>query len=62
MNGDDAITQRRSMGALTVQQVIDALTAIEDKTLPVWADGCDCSNPVTALTVDHGIAMLGVRL
>lgn len=58
----DEIIQRRSDGALTVQQVIDALDAIEDKTLPVWADGCDCANPVVEVTAQGGMAQIGVRL
>ena len=26
----------------TVQALIDKLQQIEDKTLPVWTEGCDC--------------------
>jgi hypothetical protein len=47
---------------LTVQQVIDRLAAIEDKTLPVWADGCDCTNPVTDVTVGDVYVQIAVRL
>ena len=28
--------------AITVQELIDELSKIEDKDLPVLADGCDC--------------------
>ena len=28
--------------AITVQELIDELSKIEDKNLPVLADGCDC--------------------
>ena len=28
--------------AMTVQQLIDLLATVDDKTLPVLSDGCDC--------------------
>ncbi|PSS42915.1 hypothetical protein C6401_15260 [Arthrobacter woluwensis] len=37
------------MNHMTVQDLIDALNAIEDKSLKVIADGCDCANPVTSI-------------
>ena len=30
------------MNALTVQQLIDLLSEVEDKSLPVEMEGCDC--------------------
>ncbi|MBN9327639.1 MAG: hypothetical protein BGO38_07830 [Cellulomonas sp. 73-145] len=30
---------------MTVAELIAALSAIEDKTLPVVLEGCDCYNP-----------------
>ena len=48
----------------TVQHLIDALSAVEDKTLPIWAAGCDCSNPVSHIEVDpeFGAVMVEVDL
>lgn len=37
---------------MTVQELIDLLMAVEDKTGEVWADGCDCCNPVIGVDVD----------
>lgn len=31
---------------MTVQELMDALMEIEDKSLRVIAEGCDCANPV----------------
>ena len=40
------------MKHMTVQELIDALNAIEDKSLTVIAEGCDCVNPVTSVVLD----------
>lgn len=62
MNAGGDIIASRSKQALTVQQVIDILNTIEDKTLPVWADGCDCSNPVAGLRIEHSTATITVEI
>lgn len=61
MTGDEII-RNRADAALTVQQVIDLLGAIEDKTLPVWADGCDCTNPVDGVALDHYLGGVTIRV
>jgi len=40
---------------LTVQELIDKLSAVEDKTLPIYTEGCDCtgSNCDVAVYKDH---------
>lgn len=32
---------------MTVQELIDLLSAVEDKTQKVWLEGCDCFNPAS---------------
>jgi hypothetical protein len=47
---------------MTVEELIAALEQIEDKSLPVQAEGCDCINPATGTSVralaDGGKAVL----
>lgn len=46
------MTHHLVTGQLTVQQVIDALQAIEDKTLPVVVEGCDCHGECSGAQLD----------
>jgi hypothetical protein len=36
---------------MNVQELIDALNAIEDKTLTVTSEGCDCDGDVGSVTI-----------
>lgn len=52
------IYAERSKNALSVQELIDELSKVEDKSLLVWADGCDCTNPVIGSFFDgRGITL-----
>ncbi len=43
------------MEALTVQQLIDLLSEVEDKSLPVWIAGwfCECNCEVEGISVEN---------
>lgn len=54
---------------MTVEELIAALQLVEDKTMPVWAEGCDCANPASGVSVESlspravgSCVMVGVRL
>ena len=53
--------EKRSESAMTVRDLIAALQD-EDPDDVVWADGCDCCNPVTHIEHDTGRVMLAVEL
>lgn len=38
---------------MTVQELIDRLMLISDKTMPVWAQGCDCDNPASEVVCEN---------
>jgi len=45
----------------TVQDLIDALNAIEDKTLPVQLEGCDCYGDFSGTVSLDGDSVLVCR-
>lgn len=47
---------------MTVQELIDALGAVGDKSLPVWAEGCDCDNAATSVRVEEGRLYVEVQV
>lgn len=47
---------------MNVQQLIEALQEVDDKTLPVIAEGCDCANPASAVKVIDGSVWIEVDL
>lgn len=40
------------MRYVTVQELIDDLETVMDKSLPVILEGCDCINPATTVDAD----------
>lgn len=53
--------ERRNAQAMTVQQVIDKLSALPPD-LKVWANGCDCTNPVTEILAGQETVVIEVGL
>ena len=48
---------------MTVEELIAALNALPDHSVKVWAEGCDCSNPVKDVsTMSDGKAYLEVKI
>ena len=39
--------------AITVQELINELSKLEDKSLPVLADGCDCWGEAGRVLITH---------
>ena len=55
------MTEERSESAMTVRDLIEGLREYDPDDV-VWADGCDCCNPVTHIEHDTGRVMLSVDL
>lgn len=53
--------EKRSESAMTVRDLIDGLRECDPDDV-VWADGCDCSNPVTHIEHDTGRVTLAVKI
>lgn len=60
MSDVDELISNRGAAVLTVAQLIERLSVIEDQSQPVWAHGCDCSNPVIDVIVERGGVALAV--
>lgn len=57
----DQIAEKRSDKAMTVRDLIEDLQTYDPDDV-VWADGCDCSNPVSHTEHDTGRVLLAVDL
>ena len=51
--------EKRSESAMTVRDLIEGLRGYDPDDV-VWADGCDCSNPVVSIEHDTGRVLLAV--
>lgn len=40
---------------MNVRELIEALSAVEDQTLEVWLEGCDCSNLAKSIVAEPAI-------
>lgn len=46
------VLPREDVGTVTAQEIIDTLSRLSDKSLPVTIDGCDCSETASAIYFD----------